>query len=141
VLRDPRAVISSMLHTTFFDFAKSLEDAVKQYRDCLYAMTPFLGHPSVMTLRYEELVRRTPDLLADVLSFCDLEGSSVSDLIADNHRRSKGDLEGTFRRGLVDGYREELSHGEIRYVEGALEALMALFGYPPMLTRVREATP
>ena len=129
IVRDPRAVVSSMLNTGFFKFADSLEHAVEQYRLYVSAVEPYSSARTFITLKYEDLSANTASTLRDVFSFLGLGDGCLGDVVRENHRKAKVDIEGVFRKGAVDSYKEDLSPGQVRYVEEKLPDLMGKYGY------------
>ncbi len=129
VLRDPRAVVSSMLHSRFFRFAESLEQATELYRSAMDAVAPWVSDPRVGTVTYEDLAAGPAATLAAVLAFLGLPDREIPRMIAENQGRAKVDRDGVFRKGRTDSYREDLAPEQIRQIELRLGPYMEALGY------------
>jgi len=131
VLRDPRAVICSMMKSTFYPFATSLDDAILQCETCHKAIRPFLGEKNLLTVRYEALISNTAKELGGVLDFVELPKDYVQTQVAENRNTSKVAVDGVFRKGKVDSYKEELTPNQIRDIEKELKGILKAGGYLP----------
>jgi len=129
VQRDPRAVVASMLHTPPIELVGGLEGAVSRYRCFLEAFRDFRDRRNVRTVRYEEIHRRTPFVLTDVMRFVGLDDQWIPQMIRDNPRPAAIAAVGDLRPPLADDYRDELSGEQITFVEHSLGDLMADLDY------------
>jgi len=129
VLRDPRAVICSMVKSTFYPFAASLDDAILQCETCHKALRPFLGEKNLLTVKYEALISNTAKELGIVLDFVGLPKDYLQTQVAENRNTSKVAVNGVFRKGKVDSYKEELTPGQIRDIEKELKGILKAGGY------------
>jgi len=117
VLRDPRAVAASMLHSKFYKFANSIRDTTDQYEKCINAIRPFEKNPNVYTLKYEDLFHETRAQLTKVLDFIGLSEKYIEKMINENHKKTKVDLKGVYRKGKINIYKKELTPKQIKTIE------------------------
>lgn len=129
IMRDPRAVISSMLLSNFFHFADSIDDAVKKYRDCVSAITPYLNSSKLHKIRYEDLIIDTENTLSEVFDFIHLPKENIQTIIQENTNVSKVKLDGVFRKGVIDSYKKDLKMQNIRKIEKELGDVLTNYGY------------
>jgi hypothetical protein len=129
MLRDPRAVVSSVLHSTFFNFDRSIENATKQYRQFVETAAPYFDTPGFLKVRYEDLTVSPATGLHSVLEFLGLSPKAIPGMIAENRGKTKVDIAGVFRRGITDSYRDDLRQDQIEFIETDLADLLALH-YP-----------
>jgi hypothetical protein len=122
IKRDPRAVISSMLHSRFFKFADSLEDAIEKYKACLLTIEPYLKNKNVLTVKYEDLYLHPRETIIGIMKFVKFSASENEIFFAlkDNEKKSKVSLPEVFRKGVINSYKEDLSAEEIRKIEKEL---------------------
>ena len=81
------------------------------------------------TVRYEEIHRRTPFVLADVMRFVGLDDQWIPQMIRDNPRPTPVAANAHGSPRPVDNYRDELSGDQITFVEHSLGDLMADMDY------------
>jgi len=123
VIRDPRAVVSSMLNSYFFKFADSIEDAINKYYEYNCAIFPFLNSSKVKMLKYEDLHCKTAKSIKEILEFIgtrELSEKEMQNIIKENHRKVKVDIDGVFRIGTIDSYKDFLTKDEIQQIEKKL---------------------
>ncbi len=131
IQRDPRATISSMLNSNFFNFANSLDDAIEKYSNYISAAQPFLNHPNIKIVKYENLLKDTKKELLKILNFLKIK-YSIEDLnkaIQENSQNSKVAIKGVFRKGFADGYKDELTEIQLKKIYFRLKNIFDLFDY------------
>jgi Sulfotransferase family len=167
VVRDPRAVVASMLAASREDWGKGwaprdahkAAEIWKKHVSAVLAQADLLGE-DLLEVRYEDLVRDTAGSLGRVFEFLGRETSAdeLSDLIERQglaRQRSSGgaverrgefegagpirEPEGFFRRGLVDSWRTELSLSEKLAVWSRVGHLMVSLGYAGPWDAIRAA--
>jgi len=129
MMRDPRAVVSSVIHATFFNFDRSVENTAKQYRKFLQQAEPYFDTPRCLLIRYEDLAADPAASVQKVLGFLELSEEPAARMIEENRGRVKVDIDGVFRRGTVDGYRNDLRAEQIEVIEKELSDLLEKY-YP-----------
>ena len=127
MMRDPRAVVSSVIHSTFFNFDRSVENATKQYRMFVESAAPYFDSPDFLTIRYEDLAAAPALSLHSVVEFLGLSHEPIARMIAENHGKTKVDIPGVFRRGAVDSYRHDLRSGQVEFIETQLGDLLTTY--------------
>ena len=139
MMRDPRAVVSSILHSTFLPFTRSLRLATGQYRKFVECASPYFGSPHCAVVRYEDLLMSPLQALTRVAYLLDLDASHLQAMIDDNAGRVKVDVSGVFRKGRADSYLRELRIEQVTFIETALGDLLDTY-YPdaPRSVRVRS---
>lgn len=116
-----------MLHSEFFKFANSVEDAVKKYRDCIKAVKPYLEHNNMLTIKYEDLASNTEQCLEKVLDFTGLSKDYMPKMIAENHEKSKVEVKGVYRK--KENYKNELTKEDISFIEKETGDLIQFFNF------------
>jgi hypothetical protein len=129
MMRDPRAVVASVLHSTFFNFDRSIENATRQYRQFVEQAVPHFGSSRCLAVRYEDLAGDAAAAVGRVLQFLGLSEEPIAQMVEENRGRVKVEIDGVFRRGTVDSYRDDLSREQIAYIESELADLLATY-YP-----------
>lgn len=132
IARDPRFVISSMLHSKFFNFAESLEDAIVKHKSYIDAAEPFLDNPKLYFLKYENLLAGTEKRLGKIFNFIGLSKKNVKDIIKENHKKCKVQIKGVLNKeniGKIDSYKKDLTKDQIKKIENELAEIMARFNY------------
>ncbi len=129
MVRDPRSNISSMLHSTFYTFATSLDNALETYLKYNDVIRHYKYDKRFMSIRYEDLHRETAHTLGRVFQFIGLESDGIDDIIKENALKVKVDIPGVFRKGIINGYVEELSRDEIDYIQTKTSDMMGQLGY------------
>src|SRR5262249_26518379 len=99
MMRDPRAVVSSVVHSTFFNFDRSVENAARQYRTFFEQATPYFASPGFLMVRYEDLISDLTSSLHRIVEFLGLSKQPMANMMTENHARVKVDIPGVFRRG------------------------------------------
>ncbi|MHA1659950.1 MAG: sulfotransferase family protein [Promethearchaeota archaeon] len=125
IIRDPKAVISSMLNTSFTTFASNIEEAVNKYRNYINAISPFLNDQRVHTLKYEDLKKKPQYEINKVLKFLHLSDEYSTIMIKENENKSK--IPHIFRIGKIDSYKADLSESEIKYIEKNLFDIIRIY--------------
>jgi hypothetical protein len=149
VVRDPRAVVASILAYSNQSWAggekPDVPMAAKLWRN---AVT--IGHvelaqlgPRRIELRYEDMTDDPEGTLRRLLAALDLEpiAYDAAQFSIDALRQGNGDAptrdprwenrENFFRRGTVDGWRQDLSPQDVAIIEAICGDLMAELGYTP----------
>ncbi len=140
--RDPRAVISSMLNTKFQSgrrIAENLQDAIEVYKDFYAHYSPYLINKNFLAIQYEYLSSQTRKCLADIFRFIGVKDSSfdtMERIIETNAGRVLISQPNIFRRGLIDGYKSELSKRDIRTIEIALKPILIKNRYKSAISYV-----
>ncbi len=131
IQRDPRAVISSMIHSTFFNFANSLDDAIKKYKQYMDAIYPFLSHPNIHCIKYEDLHTNATKEIEKILRFLKVTTSQVEidNAISENNNKTKVVIKGAFRKGSIDSYKEDLTKEQITLIENHLRNIIDTYNY------------
>lgn len=131
IQRDPRAVISSMLNSTFFNFADSLEDAIEKYTMYMNAIEPFLDNHNIFSVKYENLYNNTDKYLEEILRFIDIKNSTEERkrAILENNKKTKVNIRGVFRKGTINSYLDDLSEQKIDKIERALRDIINKYDY------------
>ncbi len=127
ILRDPRAVISSMLNSNFFKFAESVEDACNQYEKYITIYRNFKNNPSLLTVKYEKLIDDPIKEMTRVLNFIGADARYINKIIKENHQKTKVHLPGVLRKGRKDAYKEDLSRKQISYIERKMDCIIKEF--------------
>jgi hypothetical protein len=127
MMRDPRAVVSSVVHSTFFNFDRSVENAVRQYRMFFAEAAPYFASNSFLMVRYEDLMGDLASSLYGILEFLGLSTQPIARMMTENHGRVKVDIPGVFRRGTVDSYADDLTREQIEFIERELSDLLAVY--------------
>lgn len=161
VVRDPRAVVASLRGAS-----KGWGEAwaphgagrgARLWRDAVTAARSVREQTDrYLEVRYEALHADTPGELARILSFLGLaadeahcrraaEACRFDDLKARKAQlRAPWDVnrqsDGFFRKGVPDGWREELSRTDLRLVEAVAWDLMRTLGYEPVHARRPRVT-
>lgn len=120
LIRDPRAVVSSMLNSNFFKFAESVKDACDQYREYMDIYTKNYNNPRIYSLKYEDLLDHTKTELKKILNFIGAKNNYIKKIIAENNKKSKVNIVGVFRNGMKDSYKKDLTKKQIEYIEKKL---------------------
>jgi len=131
IMRDPRAVISSMLHSKFFHFANSVEEALTLYTTYINAAKPYLHYKNLYLVKYEDLIAQPRVTLQKILQFIGVKATlqEVQQAIIENYRRVKVNIKGVFRKGQVDSYKQDLTKDQIMQVETALSDIIQEYRY------------
>lgn len=129
VIRDPRAVISSMLNSHFFKFANNLDDAINKCISYYQFSLEFENYSNFYILKYEDLIKRPQDTLRKLFKFLNLKTSNLDKIIKENKNVSKVKLKDVFRKGKIDSYKKELSKKQIAQIEAETFDIMKKYGY------------
>lgn len=141
VIRDPRSVVCSLRSASGQEWGKglpsSLIDATRMWCSRVAAARQISHYTSrYRELRYEALLEDGPAQLEQILSWFDLPSNPLfcekaveACAIEKLRRHSLGTLSGFFRKGVAEGWREELSSAELRIVEYIARDLMEQLGY------------
>jgi hypothetical protein len=140
VVRDPRAVVASLMRIDFFPGDDELEAGTAMYEATIRNVDRSarrLRPDQFLDVRYEDMVRDPAGALRRVCEFAGLRGGdAIDEMIA-------GERGGKFREGWhdrlaepvtsvhVDSWREYLESREVALVEHALRRQMERFGYEP----------
>ncbi len=119
IVRDPRAVINSMLATEFYS-SVNVDDSIKQYEDHMKPFLPFVDHKNVYTLKYEELLYDPNFIIENLCEIIGLDPGHTNKMITENFGKSKIQKPGIFRRGEACSYKKELKPEQIKYIENRL---------------------
>lgn len=135
VIRDPRAVINSVLQTEFtggHKAAHSLEEAISLYRQYFDATEPYKNHENLVRLQYESLSREPVRELSSICEFIGLDAGldEIEAVVKKNTGKSQTVSSNDFRKGQVDSYKEELSRQDIARIEQELADILEVYGYP-----------
>lgn len=129
IKRDPRAVISSMLNTTFYNFAENIDHAIEKFKEYSLSVLPFLKHPQIIITTYEKLHRNTSNELYRIFNSLGIETKNIDSIINENKNKSKVSQKDVFRKGKIDSYKKELVTNEIALIEKKLKNIFSAFGY------------
>lgn len=143
VVRDPRAVVQSMNGSSYYsnepvfnalNWRKSIRDGVELFRDNL-------GAGQLLTVRYEDLVRRPEATLHSVCTFLDepFERQMLR-FYESPHQHMAGQIQtpsitGPVTQEGLSKWRERLSAAEVSLVEGLCKAEMDALDYEPETKR------
>lgn len=128
MVRDPRAVVASMLNTPFFP-NPSFERFLARCRRMMAEGAKWYAHPMVTTQRYEDLLRDTPEQVKMLLETIGLDREQAPRMVEENAGVSKVRREGTYRRAELYSYRDELTGQQARRVAEVNASVMELYGY------------
>jgi hypothetical protein len=135
MIRDPRAVITSILKTEFdngYKIAKDLEEAINTYALYYSAVVPFYNYKNIKRVRYEDLSNNTKQVFQEVLEFCNIDLDDMSEkerIVNENQNKVKVKAKHAFRKGKIDSYKQELEPGEIKEIEQRLDYIFKDYDY------------
>jgi len=150
MVRDPRSVVVSVrqaANLAGFDWARtSVVSGAKYWRTCVQASRQFSeATANYREIHYEQLHADGPAQLHQLLSWLEVDSDrefcerAIARCNIENLRNASAEVAAPwsleseptkfFRRGATDGWRDELSSGEIRAVEHVAGDIMESFGY------------
>ncbi|WP_416357047.1 sulfotransferase [Aureimonas phyllosphaerae] len=149
VVRDPRAVASSMLRTPVpekpgFDMARgSAVHAARHWRRYIRQVETLAGSAPVLTIGYESLGADLPTVAARLEAYLNLSAEepdaaqrlnayATAAIDAKLHQN----IHKPFMRDRVDGWSDELSPRDVFVIEMICQAEMAGLGYEPARPRI-----
>lgn len=150
VIRDPRSVHCSRRHAisswaTQANWSKSPIDTAKGW--CSYIVKgKQIGHVTnrYKEIRYEALLEDGSTHLEQIFSWLNLPSDppfckkALANCTIEKSRKSLVMPPGFFRKGAVEGWREEMSSSELRTFEYIARDLMEPLGYKPTLKLLRH---
>jgi hypothetical protein len=150
MVRDPRSVVVSLRQAgnlAGFDWARtSVVSGAKYWRTCVQACRQFSeATANYREIHYEQLHADGPAQLGQLLSWLEVDSDrefcarTIARCNIENLRNASEEVAAPwpleseptnfFRRGVPDGWRNELASGEIRAVEHVAGDIMESFGY------------
>lgn len=121
VERDWRDVVSSMVNTTFHNFATDVPDAIKKCKSYQRAAARN-QHLIDMRIQYEALHTHPRAVMGWIFDQLELELNfdRMTQIIETNKNTVLIDIEGVYRKGQIGSYVDELTEYEIELIEKEL---------------------
>ncbi len=131
IQRDPRAVISSMLYSHFYEFAKDIDDAILKYKKSYNGIKPHLKNKNLHILYYEDLKNDTSKEILRIFDFLKtkVNKSEIDKSVIENTNKVKVKIKGAFRKGEIDSYKKDLTGKQIKTIEAELSEIMKEHNY------------
>src|SRR5690606_24797366 len=141
VIRDPRAVINSMLQSRFSSglrLASTIEDAITLYRRYATATEPYKDYPNLIRVHYEALFKHPEPTLKTLCRFIDIpvREDQLVHVVQTNANQPQTVASNDFRKGEIDSYQYELDKQELLQIERELADVFDAYGYPSELKQV-----
>ncbi|RQP19207.1 MAG: sulfotransferase [Parapedobacter sp.] len=135
VIRDPRAVVNSMLRSTFSSglrLAHTVSEAIALYRRHAEAAEPYKSYEHLMRIHYESLWRDPFKELGRICRFIGVDASreDLEQVVKANTAKAQTLASNDFRKGKINSYCEELDKRGLLQIEQELADVFDTYGYP-----------
>jgi len=114
VLRDPRAIVSSMFNSKAVEFNLNFDEIIINVRKYFDTYNRVKRDKRIYTIKYEDLKRNRAIEVEKMFNEFGLNTDSIGKVLLENYLRVKVEREGVFRTGEIDSYKRDLTKYEIK---------------------------
>jgi hypothetical protein len=121
IFRNPLAIVNSMLNSKMkafenYDINKSISEVKKYYK----SLIEISKKENTITVTYEKLFKDKHHTIFQILKQLNLKTNSIEEIISENTKNTKVSVNGAFRSGLPDSYKNELGATQIQIIREEL---------------------
>lgn len=121
ILRHPCSIVNSMVKSKMQAFKDyNIEKATNEIKLYYKKIKSLVKHSNVIVISYEALIDDTKNNLKKIFDYLEVDANNIDDIIESNKKMTKVKVEGAFRKGEKDSYKQDLSENEIKTIKELL---------------------